>query len=86
MREGNGWERGGEGAGCRPVIGKILRAIYYEAFDHVRTAIDREKQIKSWRREKKIALIEKANPRWKDLAEHWGWEMLLPGQSIKKNP
>ena len=35
-------------------------------------AIAREKQIKRWRRSKKIALIEKMNPRWQDLAEHWG--------------
>ncbi len=31
-------------------------------------AIDREKQIKRWRREKKIALIESANPEWLDLS------------------
>jgi hypothetical protein len=38
----------------------------------VRVAISREKQIKRWRREKKVFLIEKMNPRWQDLAEHWG--------------
>jgi len=32
-------------------------------------AIEREKQIKGWRRSKKIALIESVNPRWEDLAE-----------------
>jgi hypothetical protein len=35
------------------------------------TAIRREKQLKGWRREKKIILIEKMNPRWQDLAENW---------------
>ena len=30
-------------------------------------AIEREKQLKKWRREKKIKLIEKDNPKWKDL-------------------
>jgi hypothetical protein len=34
------------------------------------------------RREKKIALIEKMNPRWQDLAENWRREMLFPGQSL----
>jgi hypothetical protein len=30
--------------------------------------------------------IENMNPRWEDLAEHWGQEMLIPGQSMKKTP
>lgn len=63
-----------------------VRLVYYEGFDDVRKAIAREKQLKRWRREKKIALIEKTNPRWLDLAEHWGREMLFPGQSIVKTP
>ena len=63
-----------------------VRLVYYEAFDDVRKAIAREKQIKRWRRDKKIALIEKMNPRWQDLAETWGREMLLPGQRITKTP
>jgi putative endonuclease len=50
---------------------KCVRLVYYESFDDVRRAIAREKQLKRWRREKKIALIEKMNPRWQDLAEHW---------------
>jgi len=40
--------------------------------------------LKGWRREKKIALIEKRNPRWEDLAENWRWELLFRGQSMKK--
>lgn len=60
------------------------RLVYFESFDNVHAAINREKQIKSWRRQKKIALIEKTNPRWQDMAEHWGSEMCLPGQSIVK--
>src|ERR1700746_589920 len=47
------------------------RLVYYERFDDIRKAIDREKQLKGWRREKKIALIESRNPRWEDLAEKW---------------
>ena len=45
---------------------------YYEQTSDVRTAIAREKQIKGWRRSKKIALIESSNPRWKDLSLEWG--------------
>jgi len=59
------------------------RLVYYESFDDVRTAIDREKQLKGWRREKKIALIESLNTRWQDLAEKWGARMAFAGESIK---
>ena len=38
--------------------------IYYEGFDYVNDAIAREKEIKKWRREKKLALIKKRNPHW----------------------
>ena len=47
------------------------RLVYYESYQDVQVAIAREKQVKRWRREKKIALIEKLNPRWQDLAENW---------------
>jgi predicted GIY-YIG superfamily endonuclease len=50
------------------------------------SCIGREKQIKRWRREKKIALIEKMNPRWQDLAENWGREMRFRGQSPGRTP
>jgi putative endonuclease len=59
------------------------RLVYWESFDDVRKAIDREKQLKGWRREKKIALIETPNPRWEDLAKSWGQRILLPNDSIK---
>jgi putative endonuclease len=49
----------------------INRLVYFEVFGDVRTAIEREKQIKSWLREKKIALIEGVNPTWKDLSTEW---------------
>jgi putative endonuclease len=49
----------------------VTRLIYYEMFGDVRDAIAREKQIKSWRRSKKIALIEAKNPKWRDLSEGW---------------
>ena len=59
------------------------RLVYYEGFDDVRNAIGREKQLKGWRREKKLALIASMNPRWQDLAETWGAEMAFANQSIK---
>jgi putative endonuclease len=49
----------------------VCRLVYYEISDDVRKAINREKQLKGWRREKKIALIEKVNQNWHDLSEEW---------------
>ena len=65
---------------------KVHRLVYYETYDQVETAIRREKQLKGWRREKKIGLIEKLNPRWQDLAENWGREMRFRGQAIGRTP
>ena len=65
---------------------KVHRLVYYETFDYVLNAIRREKQLKGWRREKKIALIEKTNPRWQDLSENWGREMRFRGQSLERTP
>ena len=59
------------------------RLVYYESFDEVQKAINREKQLKGWVRRKKIALIESMNPRWADLAERWGAEMVFAGESIR---
>ena len=41
--------------------------VYYEHFTHVNNAIAREKEVKKWRREKKVALIESKNPTWRFL-------------------
>lgn len=49
----------------------ITRLVYFESFTHVRDAIAREKQIKAWSRQKKIALIRSTNPEWNDLAKDW---------------
>ena len=49
----------------------VRRLVHVEATTDVRAAIMREKQIKGWLREKKIALIETNNPDWKDLAATW---------------
>ena len=61
------------------------RLVYYEGFDDVTKAIDREKQLKAWVRRKKIALIESKNPRWTDLTEKWGAQMVFAGESINTN-
>ena len=45
----------------------IRRLVWFEAYDDPTNAIEREKEIKKWRRAWKISLIEKDNPDWKDL-------------------
>jgi putative endonuclease len=49
----------------------ITRLAYFEETTDIYSAISREKEIKGWRREKKINLITSLNPTWKDLAEDW---------------
>ena len=48
----------------------IHRLVHFEQYEDVRYAIAREKEVKAWRREKKIALIESGNPTWDDLSVH----------------
>jgi len=50
---------------------RVHRLVYFERFVDVRAAISREKQLKRWRREKKVALIERENPTWEDLSAEW---------------
>jgi putative endonuclease len=47
------------------------RLVWFERFMGPNSAIAREKQLKGWRRAKKIVLIEKDNPTWNDLSEGW---------------
>ena len=42
-----------------------------ESYDDVHKAIGREKQLKGWRREKKVVLIESMNPQWVDVSGEW---------------
>ena len=51
---------------------KCNRLVYYEVGDSFDGVLAREKQFKNWRREKKVNLIEKMNPAWKDLTEQLG--------------
>jgi len=48
--------------------------VYYESTGDVKSAINREKQLKKWNREWKVNLIERKNPNWVDL-----YQMLHPG-------
>ena len=50
---------------------KFHRLVYYESFDDVNKAIDREKQLKRWNRTKKEQMIVRRNPTWEDLAAEW---------------
>ena len=45
----------------------VKQLVWFESTESVVGAIEREKQLKNWKREWKIALIEQANPTWKDL-------------------
>jgi len=47
----------------------ITQLVWYEHFSGPYDAISREKQLKRWRREKKVALIRSENPEWKDLSQ-----------------
>jgi putative endonuclease len=47
---------------------RTIKLVYFEPFNTARSAIAREKQWKSWRREKKVHLIESLNPTWQDLS------------------
>ena len=49
----------------------ITRLVYFEETRYIHDALSREKEIKGWRRNKKIKLIESLNLRWVDLAEDW---------------
>lgn len=50
---------------------RIYRLVHVETYMDGRVALRREKEIKSWRRERRVALIEAENPTWSDLAEPW---------------
>ena len=49
----------------------LTRLVYFESFEDVRNAIEREKQIKAWTGAQRIALIESTNPKWNDLSREW---------------
>ena len=44
------------------------KLVFFEAFNNVNDALEAEKKIKGWKREKKVSLIEGINPSWNDLS------------------
>src|SRR5262245_6106957 len=49
----------------------VTTLVYFEQFNGIRSAIEREKMLKGWTRQRKIELIEAVNPDWDDLAAGW---------------
>jgi putative endonuclease len=49
----------------------VDKLVYFEETRDVHAALEREKEIKKWRREKKNALVKRNNKEWKDLSEGW---------------
>jgi len=62
---------------------RIFRLVHYEIFGDIRMAIAREKEIKGWRREKKLWLIKGHNPLWEDLSERLANERAAEKQRIR---
>ncbi len=60
----------------------VTRLAYYEETSDVQTALAREKEIKKWRRSKKIALIKTINPKWQDLSAGWYDEVTQDLESL----
>jgi len=61
---------------------RVDRLVYFESVLGPGQAIAREKQLKSWRREKKVQLIECTNPEWRDLSKDWT-DAPLPDPSLR---
>jgi putative endonuclease len=55
----------------------ITELVYFEETKDVHAAIEREKEIKGWRRAKKSQLIASANPKWTDLSAKWYEDEIL---------
>ena len=49
----------------------IKKLVYFEETGSIKSALEREKQLKNWKREWKLDLIESSNPEWKDISEKW---------------
>lgn len=61
----------------------VARLVHVEVTESMAGAIHREKQLKAWKRDWKIALIEKANPNWEDRAIEWGFAPLEPHRATR---
>ena len=56
----------------------VSKLVHYEATSSVEAALEREKEIKGWKRSKKVALIESTNPHWESLADYWDRDPSTP--------
>ena len=63
------WEHKNQVVGGFTKKQNLDKVVYYEIYDDIKTTINREKQIKSWSRSKKIELIHVLNTYWNDLYE-----------------
>jgi len=67
------WEhKSGTNQNCFTHKYNCHKLVYYEQFGEINFAIEREKQLKNWKREWKNELVARDNPDWKDLSEEWG--------------
>ncbi|HKP75868.1 MAG TPA: GIY-YIG nuclease family protein [Longimicrobiaceae bacterium] len=64
--------KGHEGSGFTAKY-HVSQLVHFEVFQTARDAITREKQLKSWRRVKKVKLISRENPTWRDLSADKGF-------------
>ena len=55
----------------------VSMLIYFEEFQQINQAIRREKNLKKWKRNWKLKLIEKRNPSWNDLSKDWYDELMI---------
>jgi len=62
------------------------RLVWFRRFGWIDQAIAREKELKGWRRARKIALIEEENPTWADLSEEWGKPIRYDRDQLKADP
>lgn len=62
--------KGGEGSEFTSKY-KLTHLVYYEVISDIKTAIQREKQLKNWHRDWKLDLIKELNPKMLDLAANW---------------
>ena len=62
--------KAGEGSGFTAQY-ECFQLVYFERFQYVSNALEREKQIKQWTRAKKLLLINEMNPTWDDLSDAW---------------
>ncbi|MCC8981430.1 GIY-YIG nuclease family protein [Bradyrhizobium acaciae] len=60
--------RNGEGSSFVNTYG-VYRLVHVESYQRAEEAITREKQLKKWKRDWKIELIERENPEWRDLSD-----------------